>query len=73
VENYPALNFIARHGTKAAIGLGIVAFGIVVALALPSWGWIAAPAGALCGAFTFFLCKSYVELVRLICDMLMPR
>jgi hypothetical protein len=73
VENYPALNFIARHGTKAAGGLGIVVFGTVLALALPSWGWIAVPAGGLCDAITFLVCKSYAELVRLICDMLIPR
>ncbi len=73
MENYPALNFIAQHGTKAAGGLGIVAFAIVLALALPSWGWIAVPAGVFCGALTFFVCKSYAELVKLICDMLMPR
>jgi len=73
MENYPALNFIARHGTKAAGAFGILVCGTLLALALPSWGWIAVPAGVFCGALTFCVCKSYAELVRLICDMLMPR
>ena len=72
-QNYPVLNFIARHGMAIAL-LG-AALPVAAALwhvaAGGFWGWLLA--GAAGGFFGFLLIKSYVELTQLIIEMLLPK
>jgi hypothetical protein len=74
---YPAVRLLRRHGAIIA-----VAFGVVPALgglwAMLVWGgpgggigWLVG--GVAAGAAVGFLMRSYVELVRIIADMLLPR
>lgn len=73
MENYPVLSLVVRFGTPAAIGLGLLSAAIVLALLLGPFGWLAAPVALIVGAVVSALAKSYVELVVLITEMLVPR
>ena len=70
---YPAVRLLRRHGNWIAIGFGIapVLMGLWAMLALGGIGWLAG--GIAAGAATGFLMRSYVDLVRIIADMLLPR
>jgi hypothetical protein len=70
---YPVVRLLVRFGTPIAIGLGVVVAlgGLALTLAGQGWGWL--PAGVLAGGFAGFVMRSYVELVRIITDLLLPR
>jgi hypothetical protein len=73
MEQYPTLNFLISHGRPigiAALILGLGA-GLWGTIASGNWGW--ACGGILAGVFGFGLIRSYVELVCLVTDMLMPK
>lgn len=73
MEQYPTLHFLMRHGrliaTIAAV-LGI-ASGAWAAVAFASWPF--AVAGILFGVVGYGLVRSYVELIVLVTDMLLPK
>ncbi len=70
---YSTLHFLVRHGDWVAV---IVALAPVVGGVL---AWVTglsvayAVAGILGGAFLYLIMRSYVELVRVIVDMLLPK
>ena len=70
---YSTLHFLVRHGDWVAV---IVALAPVVAGVL-AWATglspIYAVAGILGGVFLYLIMRSYVELVRVIVDMLLPK
>lgn len=70
---YSTLHFLVRHGDWVAV---IVALAPVVAGVL-AWATGLSPvyavAGILGGAFLYLIMRSYVELVRVIVDMLLPK
>jgi len=70
---YPVLRFIATHGMKLAVPIAVLAAlaGLLLALALGSWtaAAVAVPAAALLGG----ILASYVEMVRVVVDTLIPR
>ena len=70
---YPALHFLVRHGDwiAAIVSLAPVAAGILAWAAGMSVAF--AIAGVAGGAFLFLIMRSYVELVRVIVDMLLPK
>lgn len=70
---YPALGFLVRHGNAVAWVAALApALGGVLAWVLGlSVGY--AIAGAVVAAFLFLIMRSYVELVRVIVDMLLPK
>jgi hypothetical protein len=70
---YPVVRLLIKHGTVLAIAVGVAlaTAGIWAALAGFGWPWVLA--GVLTGAFAGLMIRSYVELVRLIADMLLPR
>jgi len=72
-QAYPAVRLLRRHGNWFAIGLGGVIGLAGLAAALAGGGWFWLPVGLGAGAFAGFLMRSYVELVRIIADMLLPR
>ena len=73
MNQYPVLNFIARHGMAIAVlGAALpVAAAVWYVAAGGFWGWLLA--GAAGGFFGFLLIKSYVELTQLIIEMLLPK
>ena len=73
MEAFPILNFLVRCGAVLAVVLGaaIFASGAAAAAAWHSPGWVVA--GAVVGALAYGLVASYVELIRLITDMMVPK
>ena len=70
---YPTVRLLVRYGNGLAVGVGAVvaAAGIWAAGAGFGAGW--AVAGVLGGIFAGFIMRSYVEVVRIITDLLLPR
>ncbi len=71
---YWMLQFIVKHGDWIAIVCGalplLASIAAVALFSVPSWGIVAGVVGS---AFLFLLMRSFVELVRVIVDMLLPK
>jgi hypothetical protein len=73
MDQYPAIRFIVERGNLLAIVIGILPLLGAVALAVLGLHWFVLVAGAVAAAVVYFLMRSYVELVRVIADMLLPK
>jgi glucose dehydrogenase len=73
VPRYPFINFLLRHGQFFAAAVGLLPVGGALCLAYfgGSWTWMIA--GIVLGAVLYVIARSYVELVALIADMLLPK
>jgi hypothetical protein len=73
MNEYPTVAFIARHGRILAIT--IAALGPLAGLAAVAWGlpWPLLAAGIVAGVVLYGLAQSYVEIVRIIWDTLVPK
>jgi hypothetical protein len=71
---YWMLHFIVKHGDWIAIACGVLpllaALACVVICAITPWVIVA---GAVASVFLFLLMRAFVELVRVIVDMLLPK
>ena len=71
--SYPLLRFIAGHGMKVAVLVAVLVLlgGVTVAVGMGSWlaGFAAAIGAVLLGG----ILASYVEMVRVVMDTLVPR
>jgi len=67
------LGFLVRHGGVVAAVLGLAPPALAVAALAAGWaaGWLAV--GLAAGVVLFALVKSYVELIRVVTDMLLPK
>lgn len=73
MTNYPTLRFLEKHGGWLAIAAGFAVFlAAVLATALGASPWWLL-GGALVGALLFLAARSYIELIRLMTDMLLPK
>jgi hypothetical protein len=70
---YPALDFLVRYGTWLAPALAAV----IAVLGVYAWAMgmppIIAVLGIAAAAFAYLLMRAFVELVRVIVDMLLPK
>lgn len=73
MEQYPTVSLILRYGKVLAMGLAALIPLTALAMALNGWSWLVLPAGALLGGVAFGLLMSYVEIIRIIADTLLPR
>jgi hypothetical protein len=73
MNDYPMLHFLMRWGKLASVclGLAVLAAGLWAALSSGQWLW--AVAGAAIAVVGYALAMSYVELIRVIVDMLLPK
>ena len=73
MPHYPVLGWVRRHGKTGAawIGFGLFALGAMAAWALQFW--LCAILGAVVGLLAWGLLLSYVEMVEIIFDTLVPR
>ena len=73
MNDYPMLYFLMRWGRLAAavLALMVVVAGGWAAVGTGQWVW--AVAGAVAAAVGYCLALSYVELVKVIVDMLLPK
>ncbi len=73
MERFPILDLILRFGTPAAALLAVAGGGLTFAWAWALIGWLAIAAALVVAGLIFIIGKSYVELVTLITEMLVPR
>ncbi|MBL4722076.1 MAG: hypothetical protein JKY20_13230 [Alphaproteobacteria bacterium] len=74
MEEYPAVAIMVKHGNWISLGTGVaplVAALVVMTFCSLHWGWLIVAIAA--GVFAGFLMKVFVELVRIIVDMLLPQ
>lgn len=67
------LAFLVRYGGAFAVGLSLLVALCGIAAAAAGAGALAAVAGVALGGVAYVLLRSYVELVRVIVDMLLPK
>ena len=70
---YPTLHFLVRHGNWIAAIVAVSTFilGVVASLVTETaWAIVVC---TFASALIYLMLRSYVELVRIIVDMLMPR
>ncbi len=73
MNDYPMLYFLMRWGQLVAIGLAIAVAVVGVWAAVSTGSWIWAVIGIVVSGVGYGLALSYVELVKLIVDMLLPK
>jgi hypothetical protein len=64
---------ITKYGTVGSVVLGVLVAVFVLAVAWPFWGLASLIPAAVLALLAYVVGKSYVELVVLITDMLMPQ
>lgn len=72
-SDYPMLRLIGRFGGWMAVAVGAVPLAMSLGAVLLGWSpwWI--PVGILAAAIGFAVMRSYIELVRVMIDMLLPK
>ena len=73
MENYPVIHLLTRHGQLLAALLGAAMPAAALLLFLTGLSWPVLPIGAFAGAVVYVLARSYVELIHIITETLMPR
>jgi hypothetical protein len=74
MDQYPTLKIIAEKGDLIAVVLGLLP--VLAALAIGVaffWHWLIIASGIVAGGLLYGLTRSYVELVRVIADVMIPR
>lgn len=73
MNDYPMLHFIGKQGGWFAVLLAVLPFlGTVLLTALGASPWWLG-AGVVASALAYVIARSYVELVRVMIDMLLPK
>jgi hypothetical protein len=73
VDQYPIIKLIVEHGQVLAFAIGVLPFFGGIGLVALGVHWTAAVVGIVGSGVLYFLMRSYVELVRVIADMLLPK
>lgn len=73
MENYPTIAFLLRWGN--ALALVVATCPPLGAILLSAQGWtiLVVPAGLIAGVVMWGLLRSYVEVLRVISDTLIPK
>ena len=73
MDQYPTIKFIVERGNALAWIIGVLP--LLGAALLTGLGvhWLILLAGIVASAVVYLLMRSYVELVRVIADMLLPK
>lgn len=73
VPSYPAVNILLRHGRLIAVFIGIVPLIVAVWMVVAGAPTTFAVAAIVAAPVLYLLIRSYVELVTIIADMLLPK
>jgi len=73
MNDYPTVKLILRWGDQMAIAVAVAPPLIALALLAQGWSWPTLLAGCCIGAVVLVLARSYVELIRIIADTLLPK
>jgi hypothetical protein len=68
-DHYLAVRWILRYGFAASLLLSLAAGAGATYWLWPSWGLFALPVALVITVLTFVLCKSYVEMVGIVFQM----
>lgn len=73
MTDYPTLKLLEKHGDRLAIAVSLVppAAGLVAMSQGATFWWLVG--GVVAGGFLYLAARSYIELVRLMIDMLLPK
>lgn len=70
---YRTLHFLVLHGDRVALAAAVAALMLGAGIWLSGASIWFLVVGVLGGAFVYLIMRSYVELVRVIVDMLLPK
>ena len=73
MPKYPIINFLVRHGHPFAIAVALLPALAGIWIAFTRGSWLCGAGGIAAGAVVYVLMKSYVEMVAIIADMLLPK
>ena len=73
MDQYPTIKLIVERGGLLAVAIGILPLLGSIALFALGLHWFVIVAGMVTAAVVYFLMRSYVELVRVMADMLIPK
>lgn len=73
MENYPMVRLILAYGRVLAVALAALLPLAALAMVACGWSWLVLAAGCLLGVIAYGLLQSYVEIIRIIADTLLPR
>jgi hypothetical protein len=74
MDQYPTIKLIIERGNVLAIAIAVLPLcAALAAIAGMPWHWLAFVAGVVAAPVAYLLLKSYVELVRVMADMLIPK
>jgi hypothetical protein len=72
-QTYRTLHFLVLRGDWFALAAAVGVLLIAIAFWLINSSVWALPVGVILSAFVYIIMRSYVELVRVIVDMLLPK
>lgn len=72
-SQYRILHLLVEHGDKGAIAVTVGALLIGLVAVFLTGAFLFAPVVLLASALLYIVARSYVELVRVIVDMLLPK
>ncbi len=73
MENYPVVSIILAYGKPLAAGLAALLPLGALLMVFCGWSWLLLPVGVGLGLIVFGLLLSYVEIIRIIADTLLPK
>ncbi|MCC6534505.1 MAG: hypothetical protein IT531_18285 [Burkholderiales bacterium] len=74
MDQYPTIKFIVERGSTLAIAIGLLPLaGALLLVIMMGMHWFILVAGVVVTGVVYLLMRSYVELVRVIADMLLPK
>ncbi len=71
--SYPLVSFLVRHGVRCAILVGLLPLVAAAALTIAGWSAVVLGVAIVVSVVLTVLLLSYVEVLRIIADTLMPR
>ncbi|WEK48827.1 MAG: hypothetical protein P0Y66_13610 [Candidatus Kaistia colombiensis] len=71
--SYPAIRFITNWGDALAILVAVSCMAVGIYLTWLGYAWPVGVAGVAAGLILWLVLRSYVEVLRILADTLMPR
>jgi hypothetical protein len=72
MEKFPFLSFVVKYGVMASAVVAVLAALFVLAIAWPFWAAASLAPALVLGVLVLVVARSFVELVVLITEMLLP-
>lgn len=74
MEQYPAVQFMVKHGRNLAILVGLaLPVLVLIGIVLVEWHWVWGIAALVAGVIVGFAFRTFAELTQIIADMLLPQ